>query len=129
MRVHERGHRERDCGDTARIAANQAEFQEVIGDEIAWFERREASHLQARAELRAPIVESELVSRELELGKVMLYQEYLERAFERKWKLLTNYRMTRTEDSGKDKTIEVESRREGAPGESAAAGSNGEIQA
>src|SRR5215472_5190913 len=30
MRVHERGHRERDCGDAARIAANQAEFQEVI---------------------------------------------------------------------------------------------------
>ena len=60
----------------------------------------------------------------------MPYQEYLKPAFERKWKLLTNYRMTRTEDSEEDKTIDVEARsEEGAPGEPATAESNGEAQA
>ena len=95
MRVYDRGYQERDCQDPDRIAAHQAEFQEAIADEIAWFEKRAASHLQAQAELRAPTIEAELVSRELDLGKIMLYQDHLERAFERKFKLLVTYRMMR----------------------------------
>ena len=131
LSVYERGYQERECGDAARIAANQAEFQEAIGAEIAWFEKREAAHLQGRAELRAPTIEAELVSSELPLGTVTLYQDYLERAFERKWKLLLKYRMTRTpEDSERDKTIDVEAKREeGESAEPAAAEPNGEVQA
>jgi len=48
MEVYDRCYQERDCGDADRVAAHQAEFLEAIADEIAWFERREASHLQAR---------------------------------------------------------------------------------
>ena len=129
MTIYERVYNERECGDPARIAANQAEFQEAIGEEIAFFQKREASHLQARAELKAPIVEAELVSGQLPLGTITRYQDYLERAFECKWKLLTKYRMTRTGDSGKDKTIDVEARsEESVPGEPAAE-SNREAQA
>jgi hypothetical protein len=104
MNVYDCGYQERDCGDPDRIAAHQAEFQEAIADEIAWFKKRAASHLQARAELRDPTIEAELVSRELDLGKVMLYQDYLERAFERKFKLLVSYRAMRAagEDAGAD---------------------------
>jgi len=131
MRVYERVYDERECGDEARIAANQAGFQEAIGEEIAFFESREAAHLQGRAELRAPTIEAELVSRELPLGTITLYQDYLERAFESKWKLLLKYRMTRTPgDSKRDKTTDVEAKsEEGESGEPAAVESNGEAQA
>jgi len=114
MSVYDRCYKERDSGDPDGIAAARAEFQEAIADEIAWFEHRAASHLQARAELRAPTIEAELVSRELDLGKVMLYQDHLERAFERKFKLLVNYRMMRGQgedasaDAGTGEAIDVQ---------------------
>jgi len=111
MRVYERGYKDRDCGDAAQVAANQAGFLEAIGDEIAWFEKREAAHLQARTELRPAAIEAELVSSELQFGKIMLYQDHLERAFERKFKLLVNYRMMReSEGLEPDKAIDVEAK-------------------
>jgi hypothetical protein len=88
-------YRERDSGDADRIAAARTEFQEAISDEIAWFEKRAASHLQAQAEMRPATIEAELVSSSLDLGKIMLYQDHLERAFERKFKLLMTYRTMR----------------------------------
>ncbi|HXJ94892.1 MAG TPA: hypothetical protein VMT20_18775, partial [Terriglobia bacterium] len=62
---------------------------------------------------------------------ITLYQDYLERAFESKWKLLLKYRMTRTPgDSKRDKTTDVEAKsEEGESGEPAAVESNGEAQA
>jgi hypothetical protein len=119
MDVYQRGYEERDSGDPDRIAANQVEFQEAIADEIAWFKKRAASHLQARAELRDPTIEAELVSRELDLGKVMLYQDYLERAFERKFKLLVAYRAMRaqgdaTAEAGARDAVEVRAGNEGS---------------
>jgi len=120
MSVHDRGCQERDCGDPNRVAANLAEFLEALADEIAWFEKRAAAHLQARSELRAPTIEAELVSSKLELRKVMQYQDRLERALERKWKLLANYRMMRSpdDDSEAPKTFDLCVRaedQEGAP--------------
>jgi hypothetical protein len=60
-----------------------------------------------------------LVSRELDLGKVMLYQDYLERAFERKFKLLVAYRAMRaqgdaTAEAGARDAVEVRAGNEGS---------------
>ncbi|HXJ94688.1 MAG TPA: hypothetical protein VMT20_17730, partial [Terriglobia bacterium] len=62
---------------------------------------------------------------------ITLYQDYLERAFESKWKLLLKYRMTRTPgDSKRDKTTDVEAKsEEGAPRQPATGESNTEVQA
>jgi len=61
--------------------------------------------------LRPAAIEAELVSSELQLGKIMLYQDHLERAFERKFKLLVAYRMMRaSEGLEPDKAIDVEAK-------------------
>jgi hypothetical protein len=119
MGIYDRCYKESETADAAQNAANQAAFQEALADEIGWFEQREANHLQARAELRAPTVEAELVSSALDLGQSLLYQDRLERAFERKWKLLVNYRMMRApeDDSNTDRTIEVKAQNEEASSE------------
>jgi hypothetical protein len=109
MNIYDRCYKERDSADEAQTAANQAAFQEAVADEIAWFEKRAANHLQARAELRAPVIESGLLNVQADLGKVMLYQDRLERAFDRKWKLLVNYRSMHPpgEDLDIAKTVDV----------------------
>jgi hypothetical protein len=92
MRVYERCCQERDCGDADRIAANQAEFQEALADEIAWFERRAAAHLQARAELKVPVLDAEMLNTNHDPARIAIYHERLERVFAQKWKLLKDYR-------------------------------------
>jgi hypothetical protein len=101
MNVYDRCYRERDCGDQDRIAANQAEFQEAIADEIAWFERRQAAHLQARAELKVPSLDAEMLNTQHSPATVAIYHERLERAFAEKWRLLKEYRASHAgEDKG-----------------------------
>ncbi len=92
MNVYDRCYQERDCGDADQIAANQAEFQEAIADEIAWFERRAASHLQARAELKVPSLDAEMLRTDHNPATVAIYHERLERVFAEKWRLLKEYR-------------------------------------
>ena len=87
--------------DAAQIEANHAAFQEAIADEIAWFERRAASHLQARAELRVPLLEAELLKAEQDPARIAVYHERLERVFERKWRLLMDYASAREPASNK----------------------------
>src|SRR5215472_1862012 len=79
MSVYGRCYEERDCGDEDRIAANHAEFLEAIAEEIAWFERREAAHLQARAELKIPSLDAEMLRTEHSPASVAIYHERLER--------------------------------------------------
>jgi hypothetical protein len=75
-----------------QIEANHAAFQEAIAGEIAWFEQRAASDLQARAELRAPILEAELLNTGHDVARIAIYYERTERIFAQKWKLLKEYR-------------------------------------
>ena len=103
MNLYDRCYQERDCGDADRIAANQAEFQEAISDEIAWFEKRAASHLQACAELRVPSLDAEMLRTDHNPATVAMYHERLERVFAEKWRLLKEYRATRAaEQQGPD---------------------------
>ena len=95
MEVYDRCYQERECGDADRVAAHQAEFLEAIADEIAWFERREASHLQARAELKIPSLDAEMLKTEHDPAKVAIYHERMERVFAQKWRLLREYRAAR----------------------------------
>ena len=71
--------------------------------------------MQARAELRAPIIESGLLNVKADLAKVMLYQDRLERAFDRKWKLLMSYRMMQGPESDLNggKTLDVKAEDQG----------------
>jgi hypothetical protein len=92
MSLYDRCCQERDCGDAARMEANQAEFQKAVAGEIAWFEQRAARDLRARAELRIPIVEAELLNTEHDPAKLALYHERLEKVFAQKWRLLVEYR-------------------------------------
>ncbi|HXJ93718.1 MAG TPA: hypothetical protein VMT20_12770 [Terriglobia bacterium] len=102
MDVYDRGYQERDCGDADRIAANHAEFLEAIADEITWFESREASHLQARAELKVPSLDAEMLRTDHNPATVAIYHERLERVFAEKWRLLKEYRATRAANERQD---------------------------
>jgi hypothetical protein len=110
MGLYDRCYQERETADEAQTAANQAAFQEVIKDEIAWWERRQANHLQARAELRVPTIEAGLLNVRYDLDDASIYEDRLERAFERRFKLLMNYRMVYPpgEEPERKSTIDVE---------------------
>ena len=93
------------CGDALDAAdvnppgSYRAEFHKLIADEIAWFEQRAARHLQALADIK--IVRTEAALEIDEKSRVSLInQERLERLFDRKWKLLTAYRKSRTAAPG-----------------------------
>ena len=92
MNIYDRCYQGRETANAAETEANQAVFQEAIADEIAWFERRAASYFQAQTELRVPTLEAELVEIEQDPAKTAVYHERLERVFERKWRLLMDYR-------------------------------------
>jgi hypothetical protein len=106
MHVYERCNKERDCGDADRIAANQAEFLEAIADEIVWFKRRAAAHLQALEDLRVPTLDAEMLKIEQDPAKIAVYHERLERVFADKWRLLKEYRANRAatqqQETGKE---------------------------
>jgi hypothetical protein len=108
MGLYDRCYKERDCGDAAQIKANHAAFQEAIAGEIAWFEQRAASDLQARAELRAPILEAELLNTGHDVARIAIYYERTERIFAQKWKLLKEYRAAQAaeDQQGKGETGE-----------------------
>lgn len=100
MEAYDRCYQERDCGDAAQVEANQAAFLEAIAEEIAWFERREASHLQARAELKIPSLDAEMLRTEHNPATMAIYHERMERAFAEKWRLLKEYRADRANEAG-----------------------------
>jgi hypothetical protein len=78
--------------DAAEMEALQAAFQEAMADEIAWWENVAADHLQGRAELRAPVLEAELLNSGISPTGIATYHERMERLFERKWRMLMDYR-------------------------------------
>jgi hypothetical protein len=92
MNTYDRCLEESQTADAAQMEANQAAFQEAVEDEIAWFEKHAAAHLQGRAEIWAPMLEAELLNPEFDPGKVSIYHERLERVFEKKWRFLMDYR-------------------------------------
>jgi hypothetical protein len=88
-------------GETS--AADRAAFQQLIDAEIAWFEERAARDRQARAEMEAPRIEAALANSRRDSAAAMLYQERLERRFDRKWKLLMQYRRSQGAREGRER--------------------------
>jgi hypothetical protein len=86
-------------------ASNREDFHRLLSEEITWFEERAARDRQARAEIEAPRVDSMLAFPEGWRTTVM-YQERLERRFERKWRLLQRYRQTQSMREDRSKLTE-----------------------
>jgi hypothetical protein len=87
--------------DAATREANRTAFLHELEAEIAWFNERSARDRQARAELKIPRLEAELLKADYNQATFMLYQETLERRFERKWKLLRRHRTARRAEERK----------------------------
>jgi hypothetical protein len=95
MREYRRLCKEQTSSDAATREANRTAFLQELEAEIAWFDERAARDRQARAELEMPRREAELLKADYNQATFMLYQERLERRFERKWKLLRWHRAAR----------------------------------
>jgi len=78
--------------DAARLQSARREFQEILREEIAWWEQRAAIYHQTRADLKAPRTDSEMLYAPGGALNTVLCAEALERMFERKWFLLLRYR-------------------------------------
>ncbi|HEY6290155.1 MAG TPA: hypothetical protein VI455_01150, partial [Terriglobia bacterium] len=105
--TYQRGAEEQKSPETAaeRLNAHRTEFLACVRTEIARYERRAASDREARADLEAPRTDAEILNTKRDPARMALYQERLERAFERKWRLLVQYRetqQTKPEAEGRD---------------------------
>ena len=92
--TYTRGAEEQKSPETAieRRDANRARFLATLKEEIKRYERRAASDRRARADLEAPRTDAEILNTKRDPARLALYEERLERAFERKWRLLMEYR-------------------------------------
>jgi hypothetical protein len=90
--AYEKGIEHEKAGGADAEAARR-EFGQRMAKEIAWFEERRERDREARAELKAPRVESGLLEGRYNGLQVSTSQDRLERAFERKWRILMRYRM------------------------------------
>jgi hypothetical protein len=87
-------HEDEKAGRSEVSEANRAEFHQLLEGEIAWFEQCAARDRQAQAEMQAPRDAAPLAATK-DSAAAMMYLERLERRFERKWKLLREYRRSK----------------------------------
>jgi hypothetical protein len=88
--------------DEPKKTASRDALLKAIEAELAWFEKRAAAERLARAELNAPCIEAQILRSKLSPDSLMLWQERLERRFEKKWKMLLRYRRMRLSEEERE---------------------------